>query len=47
MSVQRVQPFNVIQSAYLRQACIVLNAEIAYGITHISAQVAFQGSAVK
>ena len=59
MSIKRVQPFNAIQSAwpishkhlycksYLRQACIVLKAEIADGIGHLSTQVAFQGSAVK
>ena len=33
--------------SYLRQACIVLNAESADGIGHIAAQEAFQGSAVK
>lgn len=33
--------------SYLRKACIVLNAESADGLGHISAQEAFQGGAVK
>lgn len=36
-----------ITKCYLRQACIVLNAEIAHGTGHIAVQVALQGGAVK